>query len=408
MFRRYAMPCCDASETLHLRGISVEMERNTSAIAFRLTEWLEVISRSTASCSANRERALLLRRKKPEMAICREPIAKSESEDWERPPKQPPVFSIIIPVRNEEKNILTCLDSLRRIKFAPEQFEVIVVDNGSTDQTPTVVSSFACSFSLKILYRPNVYISTLRNAGAAAARGQYLAFLDADCEVQPDWLSIAAEVLAVTGDAVVGSFYRIPEGSSWVARNWYQIQDYRPAGEVSFVPSGDLFVSHELFDKIHGFDESIQTNEDYEFCQRIRAARIPVICEPRLGVVHWGTPQSLLIFFKKNRWHGMHVFRVFLTNLPSLHNLKAVAFALYMLLCVFGSLGGAVVSMRSGDHRFLGIFLLATLCVPLFLGIQAAVSSRRPLAALPMAALYFTYALARACCIVDWRNWVRR
>jgi glycosyltransferase involved in cell wall biosynthesis len=324
------------------------------------------------------------------------------------PSQLPCLFSIVIPVRNEEENIRKCLHSLVRMKFAPERFEVIVVDNGSTDQTKEVALAFRESLSLRILDKPNAYIAAVRNAGAAVAHGRYLAFLDADCEVRPDWLSVAAEVLSADDAGVCGAFYLIPEGSSWIARHWYQIRESKPAGEVSYVPAGDLFVSRQVLDKIHGFDESIQTNEDYEFCQRIRAAGLPIRCEPRLGVIHWGTPQSLSAFFKKNRWHGMHVFRVFLRNLPALHNFKPVALAMYTLVSVLGVLAGALLGLRSGDFRFLGAFILATLFPAVVLGLHAAISSRRLQSALPMTVLYLAYAFARAWCLVDWRNWVKQ
>lgn len=342
------------------------------------------------------------------MTLSEQPKSPLNDEIELGPSRMPYLFSVVIPVRNEEENIRKCLDSLRRMNFAPKQFEVIVVDNGSTDRTKEVALTFKESLSLHVLDRPNVYIAAVRNTGAAVARGRYVAFLDADCEVRPDWLSIAAEVLSEDDCGVSGAFYLIPAGSSWIARHWYQIRDVKPAGEVSYLPAGDLFVSRQVLDKIHGFDESIQTNEDYEFCQRIRAAGLPIRCEPRLSVVHWGTPQSLSAFFKKNRWHGTHVFRVFLRNLPALHNFKAVALAVYTLVCVLGVLAGALVGIRSGDFRILGAFILATLSPAVLLGFHAAISSRRLQAALPMTVLYLTYAFARACCLVDWRNWVKQ
>jgi glycosyltransferase involved in cell wall biosynthesis len=318
------------------------------------------------------------------------------------------LFSVVIPVRNEEENVRKCLDSVRRMKFAPEMFEVIVVDNGSTDGTKEVAASFRETLPLQILDKPNAYIAAVRNAGAAVARGRYLAFLDADCEVRPDWLSVATEVLSEGNIGVCGAFYLIPEGSSWIARYWYQIREIKPAGEVSYLPAGDMFVSRQVFNKVDGFDQSIQTNEDFEFCQRIRAAGLPIRCEPKLGVIHWGTPQSLSVFFKKNRWHGMHVFRVFLRNLPALHNFKAVSLAIYTLVCVLGVLAGAFVGLRSGDFRILGAFLLATLSPAVVLGLRTAISSRRLQALLPMTVLYLTYAFARAWCLIDWRNWVKQ
>src|SRR5271169_4998333 len=86
--------------------------------------------------------------KSPEMIV---PVQHQSplNDNLETEPSQLPcLFSIVIPVRNEEENIRICLDSVRRMKFAPEQFEVIVVDNGSTDRTKEVASTFREFFSL--------------------------------------------------------------------------------------------------------------------------------------------------------------------------------------------------------------------------------------------------------------------
>lgn len=339
------------------------------------------------------------------MGARREPIAQSESDVLEQSLTQTPLFSIIIPVRNEEKHIATCLDSLRRLQCLPDLFEVIVVDNGSTDSTRSIAARFQDALPLRILEKPQAYISAVRNAGAAIAAGQFLAFLDADCEVLPDWLSAAHCVIAAGHAGVFGSFYLIPEKSSWIARYWYDERDKKGSGEVSYLPAGDLFVSRGLFQKLQGFDESIQTNEDYEFCQRVRAAGFPIACVPALGVIHWGTPQSLGEFFRKHRWHGMHVFRVFLRNLPALFNFKPIALALYTLACLLGLLAGVGVALWAGQFRLFTGFLLALMAPPLGLGIRAAISSRRSVAALPLSALYLTYAIARASCLIDWRTW---
>src|SRR5215510_10532530 len=231
-----------------------------------------------------------------------------------------PLFSVIIPMRNEEENIARCLTSLQHLQISAEEFEVIVVDNGSSDRSVEVARQFQRFINREILERPGIYISGARNAGAAVARGSYLAFLDADCEAKPEWLSQAARMISRGSPGVFGSFYLIPDGSSWVARNWYGDRERKEGGAVSDLPGGDLFVSRELFCRLQGFDESIQTNEDFEFCQRARADGMSICSLPELSVIHWGTPQSVAGFFRRHRWHGMHVLRVFLRNLPALYN----------------------------------------------------------------------------------------
>jgi glycosyltransferase involved in cell wall biosynthesis len=311
-----------------------------------------------------------------------------------------PLFSVIIPVRNEEHNIARCLGSLKQMSFLSHAFEVVVVDNGSTDRTVEVASKFGECFTLRILERPGVYISTLRNAGASVARGQYLAFLDADCEVRADWLTQASGA-ASTVAGVFGAFYLIPVGSSWIARHWYADRESEAPGEVSYLPSGNLFVSSKLFHQIGGFDESIQTNEDYEFCQRAWAAGFPVTCLPELRVVHWGTPQTLSGFFRKNRWHGTHVFRVFVRDLPKLSNAKAVFFAIYTLLCLFGVVLG-IGWLTVAKHPALLLLSLSALALPpLLLSGRLALRRRRWNVFLPLTILHITYGLARAASLLQ-------
>lgn len=319
---------------------------------------------------------------------------------------QCPLFSVIIPVRNEELNIERCLASLCRLKGTSELFEVIIVNNGSTDRTCEVASAYLQCLPIRILNKKDAYIAAVRNAGASVARGAYLAFLDGDCEVSPDWLSHASIAISSGTNGVFGSFYRIPNGSSWIARYWHEFREKKERGRISYVPSSNLFVNRNLFERIRGFDETLQTNEDYEFCQRAKAAGVPVTCIPELTVIHWGTPQSFDEFFRQNRWHGMHVFRVFLRHLPALYNVKAVALTFYTFICLAGILAGGAILLASGQPRVLGGFVFGLIAPPVFLGIRSAVSSRRLHAALPLAALYLAYAIARVSSLLDWRSWI--
>src|SRR5215475_9251882 len=97
-------------------------------------------------------------------------------------------ISIIIPALNEEKMIGRCLESLTKLAFARDRFEVLVVDNGSRDKTLMIVESFKDRLNLRVLQQAGVRISALRNLGARAAAGDILAFLDADCLAPTDWL----------------------------------------------------------------------------------------------------------------------------------------------------------------------------------------------------------------------------
>ena len=207
-----------------------------------------------------------------------------------------------------------CLESLTRLAFARDRFEVLVVDNGSRDRTLAIAESFKDRLNLKVLQQAGVRISALRNLGARAASGDILAFLDADCLAPADWLDRIFALAPADGAGVLGAHYLLPEDSSWVGRTWHRYQEAPKSGEVSHVPAGDLIMRREDFLKLGGFDESIQTNEDYELCERARKAGMHVRAFPQIGVVHLGTAQSLRVFFRKQAWHGTHVIKVFLRD----------------------------------------------------------------------------------------------
>ena len=315
--------------------------------------------------------------------------------------------SIIIPALNEEKMIGRCLDSLTRLAFARDRFEVLVVDNGSQDRTISIADSFKDRLNLKVLQQAGVRISALRNLGARAAAGDILAFLDADCLAPADWLDRIFALAPADGAGILGAHYLLPEDSSWVGRTWHRYQEAPKSGEVSHVPAGDLVIRREDFLKLGGFDETIQTNEDYELCERARKADMHVLASPQIGVIHLGTAQSLRVFFRKQAWHGTHVIKVFLRDPLKSHNRKAVFFAAYTLLCLVGILAGIAWAFGSEGSWLLSAIALAALCLPpAVLSAKQVLASRKYSDFFPLFALYLTYGIARAKALLSVRNFI--
>ena len=314
--------------------------------------------------------------------------------------------SVIVPARNEEKVIGRCLDSLARLDFPRESFEVILVDNGSTDYTLEVARSFSEVLNLTILQKAGVHISALRNLAASQARGGIFAFLDADCVVSPTWLTQATALLAQEGLGVVGAHYRIPDESGWVARVWYGEQESEKQGDISYVPAGDLLVTRATFERAGGFDESIQTNEDCDFCRRVRAVGLRVLGDSAIAVMHLGTPQTLSGFYRKNRWHGTHVFRVFLRDLPTLSNARPVLFAFYTLMCLVGAGIGAVLAAWQERFDVFAAFLGALLLPPFLLSLRLALRRKKWSYLFPLTLMHLVYGIARGRSLLEFRNWV--
>lgn len=124
-----------------------------------------------------------------------------------------PSVSVIVPVYNGEKTILSCLNSIIRQDYA--SFEIIVVDNNSTDSTVEIVNSFNYA---KLLFMKDIQSSyASRNLGIANSNGEIVAFTDADCIAAPNWLSKLAAafqdeaVMIATGRVLDGEVTNIVE-----------------------------------------------------------------------------------------------------------------------------------------------------------------------------------------------------
>jgi glycosyltransferase involved in cell wall biosynthesis len=117
-----------------------------------------------------------------------------------------PIISVIIPCFNKEDFIRETLDSVLSQTYLKAIKEIIVIDDGSTDNSASLVKEKAISFPLiKYLYQPNAGVSAARNTGIICANGKYLAFLDADDLWQPD--KIERQYKALKQYPHVGLFY---------------------------------------------------------------------------------------------------------------------------------------------------------------------------------------------------------
>ncbi|MCP4117299.1 MAG: glycosyltransferase [Desulfobacteraceae bacterium] len=245
--------------------------------------------------------------------------------------------SIIIPAFNEEKNISLCLDSIFENNFPRNRFEVIVVDNGSTDRTRDVVSAY----DVTLLRDDDKNISGLRNMGALSAKGEVIAFVDADCIVSPSWLSAAEKYFDTPGIVAWGTPPLIPENPTWVQNAWYLVrQKENKIQEVDWLESMNLFVRNDLFKEIGGFNESLITAEDVDFSYRISEFGT-IISDSTIKVYHMGEAATITQFVKKELWRGIgnlsgiksHGIR--LNEIPSL--IIPGYFGLFLPLIVIGA-----------------------------------------------------------------------
>ena len=211
-----------------------------------------------------------------------------------------PAVSFVIPVREDPLRLAQCLDSIRANADA-RPLEIIVADNGSRDATPDVARSAGAT----VLSLPALSVAQLRNAGARAARSPILAFVDADHVVAPGWLASALETLAATSAAAVGAPYLPPAEASWVQRAYNRFRQHVPGvHEVEWLGSGNLVVRREAFQAVGGFDESLETCEDVDLCNRLRMAGHRLLSDDRLRSAHLGDPATVRALFASELWRG--------------------------------------------------------------------------------------------------------
>jgi glycosyltransferase involved in cell wall biosynthesis len=241
-----------------------------------------------------------------------------------------PYLSFIIPAFNEKSYIGNTLKKLH--DFAPKRpYEVIIVDNGSTDNTIEI----AQSFNDTVLSCPTGTIAAVRNTGVKASKGNILVFLDADVELTQDWQNnIESTITELLENSllITGSRCLAPKTASIINNNWFNLLS--ASNSNTYINSGHLITSKVLFDKISGFNESLKTAEDHDFCIRATESGAKITPKSALMVIHYGYPTTINQFIKRERWHGREDFETINTILKS----KIAFVTLFHLCIIFSSL----------------------------------------------------------------------
>ena len=176
--------------------------------------------------------------------------------------------SVVVAVRNARTTIAACVESL--LVLDPAAIELIVVDNGSTDGTLEVLENY--TGRITVLHEQRRGAGPARNAGAAGARGQVVAFTDADCVVDPAWLGNLVGPLADPNVGAVGGTILAADPANPIERYGEGIHDHRMAIEV-FKPPYAITMNwasrRALFQELGGFDARFLRCQDVDLSFRI-------------------------------------------------------------------------------------------------------------------------------------------
>lgn len=216
------------------------------------------------------------------------------------------IISFVIPVKNDAERLQSCLESIAQQNVPGVDKEIIVLDNGSTDNSVEVATGMGAI----VLYEPKLSVAQLRNKGAFFSKGEAIAFVDADHVLAKHWLTAGLNTINETCCGITGALCISP-AITWIHRAYDRFRRRSQIKvEVEWLGSGNMLVRRELFCKLNGFDESLETCEDVDFCQRVRENGWRIISDPCMKSIHYGDPATVKSLFFGELWRGRNNFRV--------------------------------------------------------------------------------------------------
>lgn len=199
-------------------------------------------------------------------------------------------ISVIIPVYNDSENLANCLDALGKQSLDRSKFEVIVVDNGSTEDIASVTGNYIGVITLSESAEGSY---AARNRGIMNSRGDVLAFTDSDCIPARDWLEKGLEsfvnknnVGLVSGQVV---FFARDEGDMTAVEIWEMLFNYDQESfvrERHFGLTANLITGRSVMDEVGMFNAGLRSAGDYEWGIRVYGKGFGVYYDPELVVKH--------------------------------------------------------------------------------------------------------------------------
>lgn len=213
-----------------------------------------------------------------------------------------PLVSVIIPVYNDPEGIKDTVESLVCQDYPKAQYEILIVDNGSSQATLDVIDQLKEKYCdlVRALYENEIQGSyAARNKGVRHARGEILSFIDADMTVKPDWLRRVVTTMQEEKVSYLGCNVRLYTKTKSFASMYNLQRGFPIKSDVEnnhFAPTCCLTVRKEVFDKVGLFDYRLESGGDFEFGNRVYNNGIALYYAPHLKMYHpaRGTLRSLI------------------------------------------------------------------------------------------------------------------
>lgn len=224
------------------------------------------------------------------------------------------IVSVIIPVYNAQNTLEECLDSIVNQHFPTKEFEVIAVDNNSTDKSMDIINSYA---QVTSVFCGKSGPAAARNAGIHQASGELLLLTDADCVADPLWIqnfvdsyrefkNSKSEVL------MIGGGIRGRNKNIWALLDdfccWNQFHPkLKPRDIPVYFPSANICIPRDYITKIGGFNEELRYSEDYALCQEVIKDGYKIYFQPKASVNHINRIGFKEVLFHAVEWTSSHL-----------------------------------------------------------------------------------------------------
>lgn len=219
-------------------------------------------------------------------------------------------ISVIIPTYNRKERLIKCLSVLLKQNYPKEDYEIIIVDDGSTDGTKEAIAALK-DVSIKYYQQKNKGPGAAINTGANIAEGGILAFTEDDCIVGEDWLKNVMVLFknypnaaAFTGPCLTAGLEKISKKIAYRKQENIKKMDLKKLDTFLNIGNGSYAIKKEIFLKMKGYDENFRTQEDWEFNIRLLKERYEIYITNKLEAIHYPR-QNLKDSFIKAYIQGM-------------------------------------------------------------------------------------------------------
>jgi glycosyltransferase involved in cell wall biosynthesis len=218
--------------------------------------------------------------------------------------------SVVIPTYNASQKLRECLEALQKQTYPRERYEIIVVDDGSTDDTKSIIEVGGGRFPIRYCFQENKGPAAARNRGAGMAQGDVILFTDADCVPSETWIQEIVSPFRNPGIVAVKGAYETNQRSLWARFAQVEFSErYHKLLKQDYIDMVDTYSAgfrRDVFLSMGGFDPSFPfpNNEDTDLSYRMSLRGYKMVFNPNAIVWHSGHPDNFKGYMKLKFWRG--------------------------------------------------------------------------------------------------------